>query len=354
MVSLVASISSCTSPGGGDKAGAPAEPIVLRMAFPSISDADPGQPLDRFAQRLLSLSGGTMRIQFFYGWGNFQPDNEQQVVGAVASGRVDLGQVGARVFDSMGVNSFDGLLAPMLIDSSALQDAVLRSDIPRHMLDDLATLGVTGLAMANGGLRRPFSEGLPLLRPVDWRGIGFGTARSRIQEETIAALGATPVEAVDVYAENALLEGRVTSYASALDGYVNHTAAAGPVRFGTANVVLWPGFAVVFANSDTLASLDDQQRAWLEQAAQGWTAEFAEGRVDDEAALRDSCAEGARFADASPVELAAVRRAFSPVYESIEHDATTAAYIREIQDLKRATPAPEITIPGDCLWRPDG
>lgn len=347
-------MSSCTAPIGGDKAGAPAEPIVLRMGFTGIGLADPGQPLDRFAQRLLALSGGSVRMQFFDGWGHFAPDSEGQVVTAVQSGRLDLGLVGARAFDSVGVNSFQGLLAPMLIDSPQLQDAVLGSDMPEQMLDGLNQVGVTGLALANGGLRSPFSVGRPLLHANDWRGVGFGTTRSQIQEETIAALGAHPIEAVDVFQENAIMEGRITAFASELNGYVNHTSAIAPVRFGTANVVLWPGFAVLFANSDALASLDEQQRGWIQQAAGMWASILDEGRGTNEAALRESCAAGAVFAKATPGDLAGMREAFTSIYDRIERDAETAGYLRRIRDLKATTAPPEITIPPNCRWQPGG
>ena len=46
---------------------------------------------------------------------------------AVAAGQVDLGWSGTRVFDTMGVTSFQALHAPMLIDSYALQHAVIAS-----------------------------------------------------------------------------------------------------------------------------------------------------------------------------------------------------------------------------------
>ncbi len=47
----------------------------------------------------------------------------------------------------------------MLIDSYALQSAVIASDITGRMLGGLSVIGVTGLAVVGGGLRKPIAVG---------------------------------------------------------------------------------------------------------------------------------------------------------------------------------------------------
>ena len=120
----------CSGDGAGsDKAGGSGEPVVLRMAntasnleyFPAITD---------FVGRVKERSGGNVRIEVVDEWGRFAADGEQQVVRAVAAGKVDLGHAGTRVLDTMGVASFQALQAPMLIDSYALEQAVVASDLP--------------------------------------------------------------------------------------------------------------------------------------------------------------------------------------------------------------------------------
>ena len=92
--------------------------------------------------RVKERSGGNLRIQVISPWGDYTDDAEQQVVRAVAAGKVDLGWAGARVFDTMGVTSFQALQAPMLIDSYALEQAVAASDMPGQMLQGLDKVGV--------------------------------------------------------------------------------------------------------------------------------------------------------------------------------------------------------------------
>jgi TRAP-type C4-dicarboxylate transport system substrate-binding protein len=128
------------------KAGKRNGPLVLRMAS---RDSDPTFDLGAayFVNRVGQVSGGALRVEVVPGWGNEKPDVEQQIVRAVTAGKVDLGAVGTRVFDTFGVSSFQALTAPMLIDSYALERAVFASQFPEQMLHGLARLNVTGLAV---------------------------------------------------------------------------------------------------------------------------------------------------------------------------------------------------------------
>ena len=64
------------------------------------------------------------------------------MIGDVEAGKADLGWTGSRAFDSVGVASFDALHAPLLIDSYALEQRVLKSPVVGDMLDGLKPLGV--------------------------------------------------------------------------------------------------------------------------------------------------------------------------------------------------------------------
>ena len=120
---------------------------------------------------------------------------------------VDLGWVGTRVFDTMGVKSFQALTAPMLVDSYALENAVIESGITDQMMEGLDELDVVGLAVLADGLRKPIGVTAPILGPADWRGITFGTLRSNGQAEAIRALGATPAQIFGSEREEALAQG---------------------------------------------------------------------------------------------------------------------------------------------------
>jgi hypothetical protein len=72
--------------------------------------------------------------------------------------------------------------------------------------------------------------------------------------------------------------------------------------------------------------------------------------VDTDQRLMDSlCGSGARFASASPANIAKLRTAFAPVYASLDQDPQTRKFIGQIQQLKQRTPAgPALAIPPGC------
>jgi TRAP-type C4-dicarboxylate transport system substrate-binding protein len=341
--------SGCSTSGGGDKAGGPAGgPVVLRMAS-ATSDLSNSLPVADFIRRVRVLSGGTVQIQVISQWGDFAPDNEAQVVHAVAAGTVDLGWAGSEAFDVVGVPGLRALSAPMLIDSYPLENAVLKTALPTRMLAGLTRAHVTGLAVLGDSLRHPVAVRRALLAPADWRGLSIGTYRSGIQEQAIRALGATPVVAFGPYRVHDLATGAIQGFELDLPRYV-HVVSPSSARYITANVVLWPLFDVLLGNPARLASLTAQQRGWLLQAAND-AARASVTLVAGQNGLyvKQACAMGARFVTATPADLAALRAAFSPVYHSLEADPQTGAFIRQIQQLKRASsPGPAPVIPAGC------
>jgi TRAP-type C4-dicarboxylate transport system substrate-binding protein len=349
LVAVVA-LSACGGPGpGDDKAGggAPPGPVLLRMASNPSSLTNTPAVAD-FVQRVADLSRGAIRIAVINQWGSFAVDAEVQEVHAVSSGDMDLGWAGSRVFDSLGVSDLQALTAPMLIDSYPLENAVLNSAIPNQMLAALTRVGVTGLGILGDGLRRPASVRRPLLAPADWRGIGFGTYRSVGQQQAIRALGATPLADSGPLRTRALDTGEIQAFEMDIRRY-DLLGLAAEARYVTANVSLWPQFDVVFANPHRLASLTDQQRSWLKQAAADASAHSVALSRDTAKNVDDVCAQGARFAFASAGDLTALQQAMSAVYQGIETDPTTRAFVQQMQDLKRSTPSRAgLPIPTTC------
>lgn len=339
---------ACTSGGTGDnKAGGPGEPLLLRMANTS-GEVGYQPAVEYFVDRVEELSGGDVRIEVVDHWGDFASDAEQQVVRDVSTGAVDLGWVGTRVFDTMGVESFQALTAPMLIDSYALEDAVIESGMTDQMLRGLDDLGVVGLGVLADGLRKPVAVAAPLLGPADWRDIGFGTLKSEGQAEAIRALQATPAQVFGTDRDHALESGTIQGYEMNLWTY-QQNGMQRVVPYVTTNVDLWPQMDVLLTNPDRLGALTREQRGWLNQAAQEAANRSAALADTDAQTIGEACDAGARFSDASAADLAGLQDAFAPVYESLQQDPETKAFIERIQALKRSTSAgPALVIPTDC------
>jgi TRAP-type C4-dicarboxylate transport system substrate-binding protein len=346
IAALACSVAACAAPAG-TKAGGAGGPVVLHIATVN-SHLGFTPQISYLANRVSQLSGGNLRIDVVPHVGDFTPGAEQQVVHGVAGGAYDLGFVGTRIFDTLGVKSFQTLTAPMLIDSYPLERAVIGSGIPRQMMAGLGRLRVTGLAVLADGLRKPIAVARPLLRPRDWSGITFATFKSSGQQEAIRALGARVSNLFGDPLNAALLSGKVGAFEKNLrTDQINQMQTMAP--YVTANVNLWPQTLAVIANPGRLAKLTPQQREWLQQAA-GEAAARSTGMVDTDQRLMDSlCGSGARFASASPANIAKLRTAFAPVYASLDQDPQTRKFIGQIQQLKQRTPAgPALAIPPGC------
>jgi TRAP-type transport system periplasmic protein len=335
------------SESASSKAGGAAPPVVLQMGN-AYGDLNGPPAIQYFVSQVEERSGGNLRVESKDAYGDYADDAEQQVVRAVAAGQTDLGWAGARVFDTMGVTSFQALQAPMLIDSYPLEEAVIKAGIPDQMLLGLDKLGVAGLGVLADGLRKPVAVKRPLLSPTDWHGVTFGTLRSRGQAEAIRALGATPMEVFRRSRNERLISGQLQGFEMNLRTYETNVMAHA-VPYVTANVNLWPQLDVLIANPERLSTLSAQQRGWLEQAAQDATEQSTALANHDATSVEHTCQAGARFANASKADLAALHNAFAPVYISLEEDAQTKVLIQQIQELKRSTPAGKpLAIPAGC------
>ena len=332
---------------GEDKAGGSGAPVVLRLASTG-GDIRQTPAVEYLVERVDELSGGKLRIEVVDEWAEFASDAEQQVVQDVAAREVDLGWVGSRVFDTLGVKSFQALTAPMLVDSYALQNAVIDSGVAEDMMEPLDELGVVGLGVLADGLRRPIGVTAPLLGPADWRGVTFGTLRSNGQSDAIRSLGATPAQVFGPHREEAIEKGTIQGFELGMQLYSDpkwpHRAP-----YVTANVNLWPQMDVLLANPARLEGLTPKQRGWLQEAAQDAADRSAALAGEEAKAAADACASGARFVKASDAALAALQKAFAPAYAKLRRDSDTKAFIDRIGALKQSTPrATRLSIPSDC------
>jgi TRAP-type transport system periplasmic protein len=156
VVAVALAIGAAASTGDaatGDKAGGPGEPVTLTMATMN-GDLDFTPQIQYLLDRAAQVSEGNVQIEVVFEVVDFAPDAEQQVVNGVANGEFDLGYVGTQGFEALGAENFVALTAPMLIDSYALEDAVIESGVTDQMLQGLEEIGVTGLGvLAVGGPR---------------------------------------------------------------------------------------------------------------------------------------------------------------------------------------------------------
>jgi TRAP-type C4-dicarboxylate transport system substrate-binding protein len=346
--------------GGGSSAH------VLRMASADPAGIAHDPAVGYFVERVTRLSGGRLRVAPDERWA--RDGSEAGLLRDVAGGKAPLGWAHTRAFGAIGVRSFDAIDAPQLLDSYAVQAAVVRGRLARRMLAGVEGAGLRGLALLAGPLSRPIGTSTPLSTATDFAGLAFGVHRSPVADLAVRALHAHPVamtldNVTNLYTDvvnhpgpPAALEDDLDAaffdrYGGACNAHDGPCATARP--WVTSNVVLWPRAAALVANPGALAGLTAVERSWLTRAAAD-AARYAPTAADHDRRLAaELCASGVRFTTASPAALATLRRAWRPVYARLERRAATAAAIRQIAALRRRAPAPApLPTPSPCRQRP--
>jgi TRAP-type C4-dicarboxylate transport system substrate-binding protein len=310
-----------------DKAGGPVpKPVVLTLADGArdISNAQP------FANAVKSLSRGSLQIKIEGAWRPSDPTREADLIKAVQAGKADLGITASRAFDTVGIDSFQALQAPFLINSYPLERKVLDSAIPAQMLQGLRPHGLAGLAVLPGPLRRPLGFTRPLVAVSSYRGARIGIGPSAVDADIFRALGAVPATPrPGSVSDIAGLTGDENS-ASAIDsGY------AAPGAILTGNVVFEPLPYVLFMNQHAFGLLTASERGvLLRAAARARSAGIYQG--NDTASVADLCRRGIKVVSALPADLARMRAAVQPVYTMLESNPSTKAYISQITAMRQA------------------
>ena len=271
---LVLVAAACAG-GEGDKAGGKqqAQPLVLTLE--SEDDLSlTGAP--EFAEAVERVSEGSMRIQFVHAGRGTEVEWEKGVVEDIRGGKAQLGIVDARVWDTIGVTSFQALLAPFLVDSLELERQVLESPLATRMLEGVEQADVVGIALLPGPLRSPFGISHPLIGPDDYRGATIGIRPGGLMRTALRALGAE----AKVYVPGVL---------SGLDGAESNPKAIDYNSWEgalTINVVLWPKPYTIFMNRDAFDALTSEQQEILREAGREALApELADVASDSSEAL---------------------------------------------------------------------
>ena len=315
--------SSESDRAGGEK---PAEPPAGRATTLTLANvgSEP-EVLEIFAEQVKELSSGTLRIRFENSWGQGRRGNaEVNVIRDVKAGKADLGWAGSRAFDLVDDRAFGPLHAPMMIDSYALELKVLQDDgVVRPMLESLDRVGLEGVGVLPGPLRRPLGV-RRLAAPQDWSGMRIGHAGGEQIARSLRALGARSRIIVSS-GEFAGFDG-VESHITSIAGNQYHHEAP----YLTGNVVLWPRPLVLFAGDGVTRA----ELGVLREAARAAPPDVADAlRKLDEERLAVICRQDLKLAFASPRALTRLGQAFRPVYASLERDAATRATLARIEQI---------------------
>jgi TRAP-type C4-dicarboxylate transport system substrate-binding protein len=262
--------------------------------------------LDAFAAEVARASGGSMNIDILYAAGGHDPDKEEVTARRVLSGDVELGEIPARAWDEVDIPSFQALQAPFLIDSDELMRAVgADPSVLEPMAGGLSEKGLVGLAVWPESLRHLFTfdeNGPPLLAPADIAGQGMFVINTKLQNQIMTTLGATPDNVFPV--DDAVMNGTLRGAEYSLNPFNLRTPAT-----VTADVSFYPKFQTLVADDAAWSRLSTDQQKIIQDAAAAARKTMIDGLATEVSLLQDFCNTGNHVVLAGPANVAAFRQA---------------------------------------------
>ena len=324
--------------------------ITLRLGYVTAPEHPYGIAIDNFIEEVTTASDGAIAIEALP---NYQ-GGDVPLLQDVRGGAVDMASVSSAVWGTQGVNCFDALQALGLITRYDLEREVITGPIGEEMLACTESVGLQGLGIHEGGLRKPLGASKALTAPADFRGLTIRTPESSVLETGIRALGADPtaIPLPDTYA--ALRDGTVDGMEANL-GLIQTVKYYEVADFVTANVNLWPFPTVLAMNQARFDALSaDQQQVITDAAANigGFSIDFFEAPSE---LVNTLCDEGLKFAIASDADLEAFSGVSQRVITQLSEDEQTAGFITQIQALKDGLAAPPAAapLPEGCAVTPN-
>ena len=328
VLAAMAVAGGCNSDSGENKAGneSAAKPVELVLANHEAGSENVGD----WAEAVERISDGSIRIRISNNWRPGESNYEKAILNEVRRGEVPLASVMSRALDEVGVTSFQPLAAPFLIDSVELEQRVLESEVGERALAGTEEVGMVGLALLPGDLRRPVGLTQTLAAPDDWRGARVYTREGKVAAATLEALGAQPAHGPD----EAWFE-EVEGAEVGLRAVRGQPEVARQDARMTSNVVLWAQPSTIVMNKDAFEDLsDDQQRALRDAAAEAFDERSRVVTKLQAEDLRALCSIGPKLVEATPSQREALEAAVEPVYRMIERGPGNAEALAKIRELK--------------------
>jgi TRAP-type transport system periplasmic protein len=326
--------------------------LTLKLGYVTTAQHPYGIALAAFAKNVEAASKGAIKISLLPSY----PGGDAGLLNDVRGNVVPMASVSASQWDTFGVKAFQALQAPFLITNYPLENQVIAGPIAKKMLASPAgpaKLGLVGLAIHEGGLRKPLGAKEPLATPADFKGKKLRAPPSRVLATGLRSLGAdpSPISVTEVF--QALQSGTVDGMEANL-GLIQTNKYYEVAKYLTANVNLWPFPTILAINKSAWDKLSAEQQGIIKSAAAKVPAASiniflkpAKGAPDFTKLL---CGEGLTFVLASKADQAALAKAAASAYRSLDKDKEVGGYITQIQALKKKAgrPAPPAPLPAGC------
>jgi TRAP-type transport system periplasmic protein len=322
--------SGCSGTGTSKSGGAP-ETASHGTNTLTFASADP-LPVDAtFANLVAKDSGGHLKLRTVY-YNARSTSVDQTIAAAVRSGKLDVGDVGSRAWESLGVEAFRAYQDPFLVTSRELLDKAVTGRVAAGLLATLKPVKITGLAIVPDSIRYLFST-RPLTTPAQFYGAKIRINESDTTGEVLDVMGAVPVTDVagGPPAAQALRDGKLTAIESdPVNAMENGYVQAAP--YVLVNAPLFAKTTTFAASSAVLARLPARDAGWLRQAAQQAAATRASSAAD-RVMWASLCGQGLKPLTVTQQQFDALHTAEASTYADLAADPQTALAVDRIGGL---------------------
>jgi len=326
----------CTTAGSSKSGGTPQAPhgtTVLTFATANVVGVD-----SAFMSLVAKDSQGHLKLKM-RPYDSYATNVDQKIAADLKSGKVAIGDLGSRAWESLGVDAFRAYQDPFLVTSRGMLDKAVSGPLAAGLLATLRPAKITGLAIVPDSIRYLFAT-RPLTSPQQFVGAKIRISQSQTTSEIITALGATPVTSVrgGPPAAQALRDGTLTAIeASPLNAMQNGYLKAAP--YVLVNAPLFAKTTTLAASSTAMARLPAQDVSWLKEAAQQAAAAQANSSADrlDWASM---CGQGVKPLAITPRQFDALHAAEATTYADLAGDPQTTLAVARLG--AQATRAPRM------------
>ncbi len=177
---------------GSFAAGAPQlalAQVTAKFAVTLPEKSHQGQGVAKFIELVDAKSGGKIKIKGFYGGAL---GNDVQVTSALQGGTIEFTVPQTTTLTGM-IKEYEILDFPFLFSTEQQAEKVLDGPVGDKLMAMLPAKGLVGLAYWENGFFNATNSKHPIAKVEDFEGLKFRSIQAKITQETIKALGATPV-----------------------------------------------------------------------------------------------------------------------------------------------------------------
>ncbi len=331
----VLAAAGCSGRGASKAGGAPeaAPDGTITLSFASADQL----PVDMtFATLVAKDSGGHLKLHTSY-YNGRSTSIDVQLAAALQAGKLDVGDVASRAWESLGIEAFRAYQVPFLVTSRSLLDRAVTRPVAAGLLAALKPARLTGLAIVPTGIRYLLST-RPLTDPAQFYGAKIRVNDSVTSSEVITALGTTPVTniASGPAAVQALRDGRLTAIeADPVNAMMNGYLQVAP--YVLVNAPLYAKTTTLAVSSAVLARLPAADAGWLREAAVQAAASQADS-TSDRVHWASMCGQGAKPLAATQGQFRALHDAEASTYADVAGDPQTTLAIDRIGEMATKEP----------------